>query len=61
MSLNPFPIVFVEGRRLLLRRLKRPPGVHAWAHDPSEYYNGNRLFSHDLTGSSDVRLIFFIG
>ena len=29
ISLSPFPVVFVEGRRLLLRRLKRPPGVHA--------------------------------
>ena len=35
-SLSPFPVVFVEGRRLLLRRLKRPPAVHVWAHDPSE-------------------------
>ena len=25
-----------KGRRLLLQRLKGPPGVHAWAHSPSE-------------------------
>ena len=36
ISLSPFPVVFLEGRHLLLRRLKRPPGVHAWDHDPSE-------------------------
>ena len=36
ISLSPFPVVSVEGRRLLLQKLKRPPGVHAWAHDPSE-------------------------
>ena len=36
ISLSPFPVVFVEGRRLLLQRLKRPPGIHASAHDSSE-------------------------
>ena len=36
ISLSPFPVVFVEGRRLLLRRLKRPPGVYAWARVPNE-------------------------
>ena len=28
ISLSPFPVVFVEGRRLLLKRLKRPPEAY---------------------------------
>ena len=36
ISHSPFPVVFVEGRRLLLQKLKRRPGVHVWAHDSSE-------------------------
>ena len=28
ISISPFPVVFVEGPRLLLQRLKRPLGVH---------------------------------